>query len=83
MENRRTTTVPFHWWEFLLRFRALCGKHHILRLMEIRGYEDESRKPEGHAVREALRLKRRFALPYEMTADEKRASDAFDKMTGG
>ncbi|MEG1516425.1 MAG: Gp15 family bacteriophage protein [Clostridia bacterium] len=74
---------PFHWWRFLLEFKALAGEHYILRLMEIRGYEDHSKDDEKKAVREALRLKRRYALPYEMSADEKRAAEAFDRMTGG
>lgn len=74
---------PFHWWEFLLEFRALCGEHHILRLMEIRGYEDASKQDAKKANREALRLKARYALPYEMTADERRAAEEFDRLTGG
>lgn len=48
---------PFHWWEFLLEARTLCGDHTILRLMEARGYE--GRDPE------LLRRKRRAALPPE------------------
>ena len=71
---------PFHWWEFLLEFRSLCGDHYILRLMDIRGYEDDAGKD---AHREAMRLKRRYALPPEMTADQRRAAEEFEKMTGG
>lgn len=73
----------FHWWEFLLEFKSLCGEHYILRLMQIRGFEDCRDASCDTARREALRLKRRFALPYEMTADEKRAADEFDRLTGG
>lgn len=74
---------PFHWWDFLLEFRSLCGEHHISRLMEIRGYEDPSKKDSKQANREAMRLKHRYALPYDMTADERRAAEEFDRMTGG
>ena len=75
--------ASFHWWAFLLEFRALCGEHYIMRLMEIRGYEDTSKQDSKRANREALRLKQRYALPYEMTADERRAAEAFDRLTGG
>ncbi|MDO4547541.1 MAG: Gp15 family bacteriophage protein [Clostridia bacterium] len=74
---------PFHWWEFLLEFQSLCGEHHILRLMEMRGYKDESDMDAKKANRKAMGLKRRYALPYEMTADERRMAEEFDRMTEG
>lgn len=63
---------PFHWWEFLLYFHALCGDHYILRLIEIRGYD--GKEPE------LKRQARRYALPRETTADEQAMLDAFDEM---
>lgn len=58
-------TEPFHWWEFLLEFQALCGEHYILRLMEIRGYKKDPEKPELQ--------KARFALPRDLSAAEQAA----------
>ena len=65
-------TEPFHWWEFLLYFHALCGEHYILRLMEIRGYDGKDT--------ELKRQARRYALPRETTADDQAILDAFDEM---
>ena len=53
---------PFHWWLFLLYFRALSGSHYILRLMEIRGYSGDDK--------DMRRQARRFALPTERTAND-------------
>lgn len=53
---------PFHWWMFLLYFRALSGEHYILRLMEIRGYSGDDK--------ELRRQAQRFALPRERTAND-------------
>lgn len=63
---------PFHWWEFLLEFNALCGDHYILRLMEIRGYDGKDKEMQRQA--------QRFALPHENTADDQQALDALDAM---
>lgn len=63
---------PFHWWLFLLYFRALSGNHYILRLMEIRGYNGKDS--------EMKRQAQRFALPMEMTAEDRSALDAFNAM---
>lgn len=63
---------PFHWWEFLLEFNALCGDHYILRLMEIRGYDGKDKDMQRQA--------QRFALPHENTADDQQALDALDAM---
>lgn len=63
---------PFHWWEFLLEFQSLCGDHHILSLMEIRGYKGTDK--------EMLRNKRRYALPIEYSAEEQAEIDAFDAL---
>lgn len=63
---------PFHWWEFLLYFHALCGDHYILRLMEIRGYDGKDA--------ELKRQARRYALPRETTADEQAVLDTFDEL---
>lgn len=60
---------PFHWWEFLLEFRTLCGEHYILNLMEIRGY-----KGKDPAMK---RRKQACALPEEFTAAEKAAYAAW------
>lgn len=58
---------PFHWWLFLLYFRALSGEHYILRLMEIRGYRGKDADMRKQA--------RRFALPEENNARD-RADEA-------
>lgn len=63
---------PFHWWEFLLEFRSLCGDHAILRLMEIRGYKGKDA--------EMLRMKRRNAIRREMTGEDRAALDEFNAM---
>ena len=63
---------PFHWWEFLLEFRTLCGDHYILNLMEARGYKGNDK--------ELLRRKRMCALPVEYTAAEQAEIDAFLEM---
>lgn len=65
-------TEPFHFWEFLVYFRALCGDHYILRLMEIRGYDGKDP--------EMKRQAQRFALPRETTAEDQAMLDAFDEM---
>jgi hypothetical protein len=61
---------PFHFWEFLVYFRALCGDHYILRLMEIRGYDGKDA--------ELKRQAQRFALPREETAEDQALSDVFN-----
>lgn len=63
---------PFHWWEFLVYFRALSGNHYILRLMEIRGYDgkDEDLKRQAY----------RFALPQEDDAEDQEILDEFDQL---
>lgn len=53
---------PFHWWMFLLYFRALSGSHYILKLMEIRGYTGDDKEMRKQA--------RRFALPIVRTAND-------------
>ena len=63
-------TEPFHFWEFMAYFRALCGDHYILRLMEIRGYD--GKEPE------LKRQAQRYALPREITAEDQAVLDAFD-----
>lgn len=63
---------PFHFWEFLLCFRALCGDHYILRLMEIRGYDGKDA--------EMKRQAQRFALPRENTAEDQAILDEFDDL---
>ena len=63
---------PFHWWEFLLEFRTLCGNHYILNLMDARGYKGNDK--------ELLRRKRMCALPREYTAAEKAEIDAFNAL---
>ena len=60
-------TEPFHWWEFLLQVRALCGDHYILRVMETRASDSKDK-----AVRKA---KRRLRLPHKPTAEEQRQLD--------
>lgn len=63
---------PFHWWEFLLEFRTLCGEHYILNLMEIRGYKGKDP--------ELRRRKQEYALPVEYTAAEREEYSAFSAM---
>lgn len=65
-------TEPFHFWEFMLYFRALCGDHYILRLMEIRGYDGKDS--------ELRRQAQRFALPVEQTAEDEAVSDIFNEL---
>ena len=65
-------TEPFHWWEFLLYFRALAGNHYILRLMEIRGYDGKDS--------DLKRQAQRYALPRETTAEDQAMLDAFDEL---
>ena len=60
----------FHFWEFLVYFRALCGDHYIQRLIEIRGYDGKDP--------EMKRLAQRFALPREQTAEEQAIADEFN-----
>ena len=63
---------PFHWWEFLLEFQSLSGDHHILNIMEIRGYKGNDK--------DMLHMKRAHALPVEYTAEEQAQIDAFDAL---
>lgn len=63
---------PFHWWEFLLEFQSLAGDHHILHIMETRGYKGNDK--------DMLRLKRIHSLPVEYTAEEQAQIDAFDAL---
>lgn len=63
---------PFHFWEFLVYFRALCGDHYILRLMEIRGYDGKDN--------DMKRQSQRFALPRENTAADQAMLDEFDEI---
>ena len=63
---------PFHWWEFLLYFRALSGNHFILRLMEIRGYDGKDP--------EMKRQAQRYALPRENDADDQAILDEFEAL---
>lgn len=63
---------PFHWWEFLLEFRTLCGDHYILNLMEIRGY-----KGKDHEMK---RRKQAYALPDEFSESEREAYAEFNAM---
>lgn len=65
-------TEPFHWWEFLLYFRALSGSHYILRLMEIRGYDGKDEELRKQA--------RRFALPRESDGEDQAILDQFDEL---
>lgn len=62
----------FHWWEFLLEFQSLAGDHHILNIMEIRGYKGNDK--------DMLRAKRAHALPVEYSAEELAQIDAFDAL---
>lgn len=65
-------TEPFHWWEFLLELKSLCGEHQILHLAEMRGYKGNDK--------EMLRKKREYALPKEYSAEEQAEIDAFDAL---
>ena len=62
-------TEPFHWWEFLLEFRTLCGNHYILNLMEIRGYKGKDA--------EMRKRRQEYALPERFTAAELEEYAAF------
>lgn len=63
---------PFHFWEFLMYFRALCGDHYILRLIEIRGYDGKDN--------EMKRQAQRYALPRENTAEDQAMLEEFDEI---
>lgn len=65
-------TEPFHWWEFLLEFRSLCGNHYILKLMEIRSYDGKDTELKKQA--------QRYALPRETTAEDRAILDEFDAL---
>ncbi len=65
---------PFHWWEFLLRVRGLCGDHYILRVMELRASRDTRR--------EARLARRRVRLPHKPTAEERRQLEALRAAAG-
>ena len=65
-------TEPFHWWEFLLEFRTLCGDHYILNLMDIRGYSGKDP--------ELRRRKQEHALPDRYTQAEMEEYAAFNAM---
>ena len=65
-------TEPFHWWEFLLEFRTLCGDHYILNLMDIRSYKGKDP--------EMRRRKQDYALPEHFTAAEIKEYEAFSRM---
>lgn len=65
----------FHWWEFLLEFRTLCGDHYILNLMEARGYRGEDK--------EMRKRQRRCALPVEHTADQQAALEEINDLFSG
>ena len=65
---------PFHWWEFLLRVRALCGDHAILRAVRLRASRDTSR--------EARLARRRARLPHKPTAEERRQLEALRAAAG-
>lgn len=65
-------TEPFHFWEFLLYFRALAGEHYINRLMDIRGYDGKDP--------EMKRQAQRYALPRETTAEDRAFLDKMDEI---
>lgn len=65
-------TEPFHFWEFLVYFRALCGEHYIIRLMETRGYDGKDPELKKQA--------QRYALPRETTADDQAMLDEFNDL---
>lgn len=66
---------PFHWWEFLLEFKTLCGHHYILNLMDARGYSGKDK--------DMIRRRQRCALPVEYTAAERAEIEAFEKLFEG
>lgn len=66
---------PFHWWEFLLEFRTLCGDHYILNLMEIRGYKGKDT--------EMKRRRQAYALPDEFTESEREEYEEFSALFDG
>jgi hypothetical protein len=65
-------TEPFHFWEFLLYFRALAGDHYINRLMDIRGYDGKDP--------EMKRQAQRYALPRETTAEDRAFLDKMNEI---
>ena len=63
---------PLHWWEFKLLYDTLAGDHYILRLRDVRGYTGTDK--------EMRRRKQAFALPVELTGEEKAEWDEFNAM---
>ena len=63
-----------HWWEFLLYFHTLAGDHVILNLMDVRGYDGKDK--------EMLKRKRQYALPEELTKEDKAEQDALRALFG-
>lgn len=63
---------PFHWWEFLLEFRTLCGDNYILSLMEIRGYRGKDPQ--------MRRMKQDYALPEKYSGAELAEYEAFSRL---
>lgn len=68
-------TEPFHWWEFLLEFRTLCGEHYITNLMDARSYKGTDK--------DMLRRKRMCALPREQSAADQALLDEINAEFSG
>ena len=66
---------PFHWWEFLLLFRSLCGDHRFLRTVEARAYRGSDP--------EMKRRRSRCALPQELSGEEALALEAINREFDG
>ena len=60
----------FHFWLFLVYFRALCGDHMIQRLIEVLLYDGKDP--------EMKRQAQRYALPREQTAEDQALADEFN-----
>lgn len=57
----------FHWWLFLLEFNSLEERHLISHIIGYRAYDGDDK--------ELLELKRKYALPYEYSEEEKRQGE--------
>lgn len=68
-------TEPFHWWEFLLEFRTLCGDHYITNLMDARSYKGTDK--------DMLKRKRMCALPAEHSAADQALLDEINAEFSG
>lgn len=62
----------FHWWLFLLEFQSLESHHQFCQIRSIREYQGKDKN--------ALALKRKFALPQKLTSEQREQIEEMDKL---